>query len=213
MVVGRAPPGEAVRIPHNRRNLRRNVEAWPSSKLMHSPNTIRAGRRRHAAVLRQSALRRDHPPVLGPPGCRAARHDPDRLHRGAGGRRGLLRPPARAVRREQEHHDLRPLLAGPGRDHEAHGHRGDLPRRLGDLGQGLHQRGPRPRPGQLPAEPGARRGRRAGARPSHRRPQSAVPASAHDRTSSAPRPRPSTTVRSSSPTPTPATAEIRTCAT
>ena len=60
----------------------------------------------------------------------------------------------------QEHHHLRPLLARAGRDHEADGHRGDLPRWLGDVGEGLHQRGPRPRPGQLPAEPGARRGRR-----------------------------------------------------
>ena len=57
---------------------------------------------------------------------------------------GVLRPPARAVRPAQEHHHLRPLLAGPGRDHEADGHRGHLPRRLGDLGQGLHQRGPGP---------------------------------------------------------------------
>ncbi len=41
---------------------------------------------------------------------------------------------------------------------------GDLPRRLGDLGQGLHHRGSRARPGQLSAEPGARRRRGAGAR-------------------------------------------------
>ena len=40
---------------------------------------------------------------------------------------------------QQEHHHLRALLAGPGGDDEADGHRGDLPRRLGDLGQGLHQ--------------------------------------------------------------------------
>ena len=43
----------------------------------------------------------------------------------------------------QEHHHVRPLLARPGGGHEADGHRGHLPRRLGDLGQGLHHRGSR----------------------------------------------------------------------
>ena len=47
--------------------------------------------------------------------------------------------------------------------------------------QGVHQRGPGARPRQLSAEPGARRGRRAGARAAHRRPQPAVPAPADDR--------------------------------
>ena len=94
---------------------------------------------------------------------------------------GLLPAPARTVRREEEHHHLRPVLARPGRDDEADGHRGHLPRRLGDVGQGLDHRGPGPRPRQLSAEPGARRGRRPGARPAHRRPQPAVPAAADDR--------------------------------
>ena len=58
-------------------------------------------------------------------------------------------------------HDVRSLLAGPGRGDEADGHRGHLPRRLGDLGQGLGHRGSRARPGELSAEPGARRGRAA----------------------------------------------------
>ncbi len=58
---------------------------------------------------------------------------------------------------------------------------GDLPRRLGDLGQGLDERGPGARSRQLSAQPGARRGRRARARAAHRRPQPAVPALAHDR--------------------------------
>ena len=58
---------------------------------------------------------------------------------------------------------------------------GDLPRRLGDLGEGFHQRRSRARPRELPAEPGARRSRRAGACAAHRRPQSAVPAAAHER--------------------------------
>ena len=43
----------------------------------------------------------------------------------------------RAVRRGQADHDLRPLLAGAGRGDEADGDRGHLPRRLGDVGQGL----------------------------------------------------------------------------
>ena len=42
--------------------------------------------------------------------------------------------------------------------------------------KGSHQRGSRPRSGQLPAEPGARRGSRIGAGPADRRPQSAVSA-------------------------------------
>ena len=62
---------------------------------------------------------------------------------------GVLPPPARAVRPAQEHHHLRPLLAGPGGGHEADGHRGHLPRWLGDLRQGLHQRGSGARSGQL----------------------------------------------------------------
>ena len=45
--------------------------------------------------------------------------------------------PARALRCAEEHHHVRPLLAGPGRDHQAHGHRGHLPRRLGNVGEGL----------------------------------------------------------------------------
>ena len=114
---------------------------------------------------------------------------------------------------KQEHHHLRPVLARAGRGHEADGHRGHLPRRLGDLGEGLDQRGSGTRPGQLSAEPGARRGRRAGARAADRRPQSAVPAAADDRRATRQRHRRSTTGRSSSPTPTPATAAIRTCAT
>ena len=79
--------------------------------------------------------------------------------------------------------------------------------------KGSTERGPRARPRQLSAEPGARRGGRPGARAAHRRPQPAVPAPADDRRHSAPPPRRSTSARSSSPTPTPATAEIRTCAT
>ena len=178
-----------------------------------APDAVRAGRRRHPAILRQSALRGDHPPLLGPPGRRAARHDPRRLHRGARGGGGFLPAPARAVRPAQEHHHFRPLLAGPGRGDEADGHRGHLPRRLGDLGEGLHQRGSRARSGQLSAEPGARRSRGAGARAAHRRPQSAVPAPAHDRRAARRDAGVRTSGRSSSPTPTPVTAAIRTCAT
>ena len=39
--------------------------------------------------------------------------------------------------------------------HEADGHRGHLPGRLGHLGQGQHHRGPGRRPGELPAVAGA----------------------------------------------------------
>ena len=120
---------------------------------------------------------------------------------------------ARAVRPAQEHHHLWPLLTGAGSDHEADGHRGHLPRRMGDFRQGLDQRRPGPRPGQLSAEPGARRGCRAGPRPADRRPQSAVPAAADDRRATRKERRRSTTGRSSSPTPTPGTAATRTCAT
>ena len=120
-------------------------------------------------------------PVHGAPGRRAARHHRARLHGGARGGDGVLRPPARALRRAKEHHDVRPLLARPGRGDEAPGDRGHLPRRLGDLGQGLDERGSRARPGELSAEPGARRGGGARARAAHRRPQPAVPARAHDR--------------------------------
>ena len=82
---------------------------------------------------------------------------------------------------EEEHHDVRPLLAGAGRGDEAHRDRGHLPRRLGDVREGLDHRGSRSRPRELPAEPGARRGRGARPRAAHRRPQPAVPALAHDR--------------------------------
>ncbi len=132
-------------------------------------------------MVRQPALRRHHPALLRAPGGRAARHDPQRLHGGARGRRRVPRAPAPALRRAQEHHHLRSLLARPGGDDEAHGDRGDLPRRLGDLGQGLDQRGSGARSGELPAEPGARRGGGAGARAAHRRPQPAVPALADGR--------------------------------
>ena len=56
-------------------------------------DTVRTRRRRHAAILRRPALRRDYPPLHGPPGRRATRHDPDRLHRGAGSgeRRSIAR--------------------------------------------------------------------------------------------------------------------------
>ena len=47
--------------------------------------------------------------------------------------------------------------------------------------KGSTTRGPGARPGQLSAEPGARRGRGLGARAAHRRPQPAVPAPADDR--------------------------------
>ena len=158
-------------------------------------------------------VRRNHPPLFGPPGRRAARHDSDRLHRGPRGGGGLLPAAARAVRAAQEHHHLRPVLARAGRDDEADGHRGHLPRRLGDLGEGLHQRGSGTRPRQLPAQPGARRGRRAGARAADRRSQSAVPAPADDRRATRRDAGVRLPARSSSPTPTPATAAIRTCAT
>ena len=122
-------------------------------------------RSRDRALVRTPALRGHHPPVLGASGGRAAGHHPDRLHRGASGGRAVLRPAARAVRAAAADHHLRPLLAGAGGGAEAGRDRGDLPRRLGDLGQGLGHRGPGPRPRQLPAQPGARRGgaHRAGA--------------------------------------------------
>ena len=54
------------------------------------------------------------------------------------GGRGLLRPPARAVRAKRKTSPPSgPYSPGPGGGDEADGHRGDLPRRLGDLGQGL----------------------------------------------------------------------------
>ena len=132
-------------------------------------------------MVRESAVRGHDAPVHGAPGRRAARHHRPRLHRGARGGGGVLRPPAPVVRREKEHHDVRPVLARPGGGDQAPGDRGHLPRRLGDLGQGLDERGPRARSGELSAQPGARRGRGAGARPAHRRPQPAVPARAHVR--------------------------------
>lgn len=48
-----------------------------------------------------------------------------------GGR--LLRASARTLCSPQEHHDVWPLLAGAGGEHEADGYRGDLPRWLGYL--------------------------------------------------------------------------------
>src|ERR1700745_1057098 len=51
----------------------------------------------------------------------------------------------------------------------------------GTAPQGRDQRGSGARPGQLSTEPGARRGRRPGPRPAHRRPQSAVSAAADER--------------------------------
>src|SRR6266498_2252139 len=49
------------------------------------------------------------------------------------------------------------------------------------LGERLDERGPRTRSGQLPSQPGSRRGRGAGACLAHRRPQPAVSALAHVR--------------------------------
>ena len=54
-------------------------------------------------------------------------------------------------------------------------HRRDLSRGLGDVGQGLEQRGPGARPRELPAQPGARRGRRPGPCAADRGSQPAVP--------------------------------------
>ena len=47
--------------------------------------------------------------------------------------------------------------------------------------EGRNERRPGARSRELPAQPGARRGRHVGARPAHRRPQPALPALAHDR--------------------------------
>ena len=187
------------------------VGPWPSSKLMHSPKPLRAGRRRDAAVLRQSPLRRDHSPLFGAPGRRAARHDPtdypvarqaaaafyDRLRELFAERKSITTfgpySPGQAVTMKRMGIEGSTSVGGrpPPRGRQAR---------------------TRTRPRQLPAEPGARRGRRVGARAAHRRPQSAVPASADDRRPARATP-PSTSARSSSPTPIPATAEIRTCAT
>ena len=94
-------------------------------------------------------------------------------------RRGVLRAAAPALRPEEVHHHLRPLLARPGGGDEEDGDRGHLSRRLGHLRQGLRARGPGARPRQLPAEPGARRGGADRPRPAHRR-QEPVPHSRAD---------------------------------
>ena len=104
---------------------------------------VRTGNRRDPGVVRQPPIRGDRSPVHRASGGRAARHDRPRLHGGARGGRGVLRPPARALRGAQEHHHLRPVLAGAGGGDEADGDRGDLPRRLGDLRQGRDERGSR----------------------------------------------------------------------
>ena len=77
----------------------------------------------------------------------------------------------------RQHHDLRPVLAGPGRGDEARGHRGHLSWRLGDVGQGIGHRGSGTRPRELSAEPGAGRSRADRARPADGRPEPALPAS------------------------------------
>ena len=57
----------------------------------------------------------------------------------------------RALRRAQADHDVRSVLAGPGRRDEADGHRGHLPRRMGDVGQGLDAGRPWTGPRELSA--------------------------------------------------------------
>ena len=94
-----------------------------------------------------------------PAGRRTAGHDPDRLLSRRARRPRVSTTRLRELFEEQRSdHDLRPLLPRPGGDHEASRHRGHLPRRLGDLGQGLDHRGSWCRSGELSAEPGARRG-------------------------------------------------------
>ena len=68
------------------------------------------------------------PPARWPSSAARIRTDYPVARDGGG---GLLRPPARALRAAARDHHLRPLLAGPGRDHEAAGHRGHLPRAAG----------------------------------------------------------------------------------
>ena len=132
-------------------------------------------------MVRLRALYGDHAALLGAPGRRAAGDDPDRVPGCTRCRRRVPRPPARAVRRQAEHHHVRAVLARAGGDDQADGDRGDLPRRLGDVGEGLDHRGPGLRPRQLPALPGAGRSGRDRARVAHRRSQPAVPAAAHER--------------------------------
>ena len=164
-------------------------------------------------MVREPAVRRHDAPVHGAPGRRAARHHRPRLHRGARGGGGVLRPPAPAVRREEEHHDVRPVLARPGGGDQAAGDRGHLPRRLGDLGQGLDERGPRARSGELSARARCPTRPRCWCAPcSPPTATSSTCARACPRSSAARR-RPSTFARSSSPTPIPATAATPTCAT
>ncbi len=107
-----------------------------------------------------------------------------------------------------------PYSPGPGREHEADGHRGDLPRRLGDLA-------PRARTTEDP-------GPDLASYPLSQVPDDAAALvralltadrnqqylrAADDRGAARRDARRSTTGRSSSPTPTPATAATRTCAT
>ena len=98
---------------------------------------------------------------------------PHRLHRGENGGRAVPRAAQAALRRAPADHHLRALFTWSGGGAEADGHRGHLPRRLGHLGPGLGDRGPGARPGQLPALPGARRGRADSARPAHGGPEPA----------------------------------------
>ena len=148
------------------------------------------------------------------PGGGAARHASRTTTRWPATRRSLPRAPARALRRGQEHHHLRPLLARAGGGDEAHRHRGDLLGGWATSRQGLGRRGSGAGPRELSAQPGARRG----ARPSCARCSPPIATSticplAHDRGAARGDARRSTSARSSSPTPTPATAATRTCAT
>ena len=119
---------------------------------------------------------------------------------------GVLFPASRAVRAGPADHDLRPVFARPGGGDEADGDRSHLPGRLGHLGEGVGDRGPRSGPRELPAR----------ARSRMRRPDWFERCSPPTGTSTSPAPRwtrssggrrrTSTFARSSSPTPTRATA-------
>ena len=145
-----------------------------------SHDPVRTRSRRDAPLVREPALRRASSASTPPREVVEQRGThPRRLHRRARrGRRPSTRASASSSTQKKCITTFGPYSPGQAVAMKRDGHRGHLPRRLGDERQGLRARGSGAGPRELPAQPGARRGR------AHR------PRAAHGGQEPVPRPRP-----------------------